>query len=161
MTTDTFDLSCIPDVATFLVHAIRLEEDAGRRFDELADSCETYGNPEVVALFRRMAHFSRLHLQDAKARAGFHDLPQLDAWAWGDSESPETASIMGAEPYVSVLRALEIALDSERRGQAFYVAALDGCADPEIKAMARDFAAEEAEHVAELETWLERHRAAA
>ncbi len=161
--TPAFDLSRIPDVESFLAHAVLLEEQAGLRFDELADACESYGNPEVVTLFRRMAHFSRLHLAEAKSRAGFRDLPTLTpaTLAWGGEESPEAASIMGADPYVNVTRALEIALDSERAGQAFYAVVRDGLSDPEIVAFAREFADEEAEHVAELEGWLSRHLAAA
>ena len=161
--TPTFDQSRISDVESFLAHAVLLEEQAGLRFDELADACESYGNPEVVKLFRRMAHFSRLHLDEAKARSGFRDLPTLTAetTAWGAEESPEAASIMGADPYVNVTRALEIALESERAGHAFYVAARDGLSDPESVAFAREFADEEAEHVAELEGWLARHTAAA
>lgn len=156
---DAIDLSKIPDVEAFLAHAVLLEEQAGQRFDELADACDSYGNPEVVALFRRMAHFSRLHLEEARSRSGFRALPTLTpaTTAWGGEEGPESASIMGADPYVSVRRALEIALDSERSGHAFYVACRDGLSDPEIVAFAREFSDEEAVHVAELEAWLARH----
>lgn len=159
----SIDLSLIPDVEAFLAHAVLLEEQAGHRFDELADACESYGNPDLVKLFRKMAHFSRLHLEEAKSRTAFRDLPTLtDATtAWGGDESPELASIMGAEPYASIQSALEVALASERAGHAFYAAVRDGLTDPEIVAFAREFADEEAEHVAELEAWLARHLAAA
>jgi len=161
--TPVFDLSKIPDLEAFLAHAVLLEEQAGQRFDELAEACESYGNPEVVRLFRQMAHFSRLHLEEAKSRTAFRELPRLtpQTTAWGAEESPEAASIMGADPYVNVTRALEIALESERGGHAFYAAVRDGLSDPEIVAFAREFAEEEAEHVAELEGWLSRHLAAA
>lgn len=157
-----FDMSAVPDVAAFLAHAVCLEEEAGLRFDELADSCDSYGNPEVSALFRKMAHFSRMHLKEARARAAYHDLPDLAAGftAWGADEGPESASMMGADPYSSIGHALEVALASERAGQAFYQAVYDGTSDPEIRAMAREFAEEEGEHVAELERWVARHAAA-
>ena len=58
-------------VQTFLVHAIRLESAAAHRSDELADAMQTWGNREVEALFRKMAEYSREHLKDAMARAGF------------------------------------------------------------------------------------------
>jgi rubrerythrin len=158
-----FKLSRIPDVETFLAHAVILEEQAGYRFDELAEACESYGNAEVAGLFRRMAHFSRLHLEEVRDRSAYRDLPVLTAEtaAWGSEESPETASIMGADPYVSIERALEIALDGERAGQAFYAAVRDGLREPETVAFATAFAEEEAGHVAELEAWLARHQASA
>ena len=53
--------------------------------------------------------------------------------------------------------ALELALDGERRGHAFYADIASTTGDPEVKAMAREFAAEEAEHVAELEKWIGRY----
>jgi rubrerythrin len=54
------------DVAEFLAYAIKLEEDAAARFSDLAESMKTYGNREVADFFGKMAHFSRLHLAEAR-----------------------------------------------------------------------------------------------
>jgi len=145
-------------VEEFLVYAARLEQEAALRFDELADAAQSFSNREVAEFFRQMAHFSRLHLDEARKRGGFHDLPEMapGQFQWPDSESPEAAAIWGADANMDVSQAMDIALEAERRGLAFYADVLNSTADPEIKAMAAEFVEEEAEHVAAIERWIER-----
>jgi rubrerythrin len=85
------------DVAEFLAYAIKLEEDAAARFSDLAESMKTYGNREVAEFFGKMAHFSRLHLAEARKRAGFHKLPDMkpEDYKWPGDESPEATSMEG------------------------------------------------------------------
>lgn len=143
-------------IEEFLAYSIKLEEEAVLRFDQLADSMNAAGNHEVGKLFRQLADYSRLHLGDARARSGFRVLPQIDpdCFNWPDIESPETAAIWAADPLIGREQALEIALDAERAGLAYYQEILDSTQDPEIRVMAQEFAQEEAQHVAELERWL-------
>ncbi len=65
------------NVEEFLAHAIRLEEEAATRLNDLSHAMKTYGNHESAAFFGKLAHFSRLHLAQARARAGYHDIPQI------------------------------------------------------------------------------------
>lgn len=148
-------------VEVFLAHTIRLEEEAARRFEQLADAMQTSGNREVGQLFKRLAHFSRMHLAEATARAGFREVPQLGEreFEWPDIESPETAAIWATDPFIGCEQALEVALDAESAGLAYYQSVLDSSADPEIQRFAREFVAEEGQHVAELQRWLALHRA--
>lgn len=148
-------------VEIFLAHTIRLEQEAARRFEQLADAMQTSGNREVGQLFRRLAHFSRLHLAEATARAGFRDVPELGPadYEWPDLESPETAAIWAADPFLSCGQALEVALEAESAGLAYYQHILDSSTDPEIRRFATEFVAEEGQHVAELQRWLALHRA--
>lgn len=147
-------------VETFLAHAIKLEQDAADRFGQLADVMEACGNREVGKLFRRLSDYSRLHLSDARARSGFREMPeQTDvAFVWPDLESPETAAIWAADPFVGREEALQIALDAERAGLDYYKKILDTTDDPEIKALAREFVDEERGHVAELDKWIAAHK---
>ncbi|MFA7430984.1 MAG: ferritin family protein [Rhodospirillaceae bacterium] len=150
-------------IEEFLAHAIRLEEEAALRFDELAEACLTNGNTDVAAFFRQMADFSRLHLADARARGGFRDLPVLPPSKdlWSDGMSPEAAGWEGTDPFLSVTRALEVALESEKQGLAFYADVAAATTDPEIRAAAQEFADEEADHVTQLEVWITRHQQSA
>lgn len=143
-------------VEEFLAYAIKLEEEAMLRFGELADSMETYGNSEVAGLFRRLSEYSALHMGDAKARAGFRVIPEMSPqdFHWPQGESPERAAIWGADPFLARDEALEIALEAEKAGLGFYSHVLETTADPEIRALATEFVAEEKEHVAELEKWI-------
>jgi len=144
------------DVERFLAHAVRLEREAARRYEELVSAMQTAGNRELQQFFARMAHFSRLHLAEASSRAGFRDLPPLadDQYEWPDDISPETADWAGVDALMDIRAALTLALDGERRGHAYYAAIGAISTDPEVRRLAAEFAAEEAEHVAELEKLL-------
>lgn len=145
-------------VEEFLVYAARLEQEAALRFDELADVASSFANKDVAEFFRQMAYFSRLHLDEARKRGGFHDLPEMapGQFQWPGLESPEAAAIWGADPNMDVHQAMDLALEAERQGLAFYQGVLDNSDDPEIKVMAREFVEEEAEHVAAIERWISR-----
>jgi rubrerythrin len=147
-------------VEIFLAHTVRLEQEAALRFEQLADAMQTAGNRDVAQLFKRLAHFSRLHLADATARSGFREVPALGPleFEWPDIESPETAAIWAADPFMGCEEALQVALDAETAGLNFYRDILDKTEDPEIKRFALEFVAEEGQHVAELERWLSLHR---
>jgi len=143
-------------VELFLAYAIRIEEEAALRYGQLADAMNGCGNREVAQLFRRLSDYSRLHLADAKARAGFRDIPKMstDEFEWPDLESPETAAIWATDPFLGRREALEIALSAEEASHDYYKKVLDETKDPEIKTLAREFAEEESAHVAELRKWI-------
>jgi rubrerythrin len=148
-------------VEEFLAYSIRLEQEAAERFGELADVMQSAGNGEIAKLFRQLADYSRLHLADAKARSGFRDMPEMsfEHYVWPNFESPEQAAIWGADPMLGKGEALEIALEAEQAGHDFYKSVLDSTKDPEIKVLAAEFVAEEAQHVAELKKWIAAHKA--
>lgn len=149
------------DVNLFLAHAIQLERDAARRFEDLMHSMQSAGNREVEGLFRRLGEFSRQHLKAAMARGGFRDLPELSpaAFQWPEGVTPEAAGWQGVGYELDVLGALDVALHGERSGFAYYEAIARSARDPEVARMARSFADEEAQHVSELERWIARFAA--
>ncbi|HMC12768.1 MAG TPA: ferritin family protein [Gallionellaceae bacterium] len=149
------------DVNLFLAHAVELEREAARRFEELAESMRADSNLEVEKFFRQMAIFSRKHLALAMERGGFHSLPALatQEYVWPDGVSPEQFDWIGVDSMMDVGNALHIAIDGERRGFAFYAGVAVNTHDPEVKVMAKEFADEEAEHVALLEKWIARYAA--
>ncbi len=143
-------------IEEFLAYAVKLEEEAALRFGQLADAMLACGNTDVSKLFRRLSDYSRLHLADARARSGFRDIPVLQPadYVWPDIESPEAAAIWAADPFIGKEQALEVALEAETASLNYYQRIHDTTDDPEIRVMAREFADEEAEHVAELTKWI-------
>ncbi len=141
------------NVELFLAHAIQLEREAARRYEELAEAMSTEGNRELRSFFARMAGFSRKHLGDAMARGGFRELPRLKAeeYRWPEGTAPETAGWEGVDALMDPREALRLALESERRGHAYYATIAATSPDPEVRALAAEFTAEEAAHVKELE----------
>jgi rubrerythrin len=146
------------EVERFLAHAVQLEREAARRYEELSAAMGTEGNAELKAFFSRMARYSRQHLAQASARAGFRDLPPLAAgdYSWPEGTAPETAEWAGVDALMGAREALELALASERCGHAYYGAIAATTADPEVRLLAQEFTREEGEHVAELEKLLAR-----
>lgn len=144
------------DVERFLAHAVQLEREAARRYEELAAAMLTDGNRALKAFFAEMAGYSRKHLAEAMARGGFRKLPALapHEYEWPDGISPEMVDWIGVDALMDGRSALELALTSERRGHAYYAAVAVLSTDPEVRVLAGEFAAEEAEHVAQLEKLL-------
>ena len=140
-------------VRDFLTHAIQLEREAARRYEELSAAMGTDGNQELKAFFGKMAHYSRLHLAQATARGGFREIPTLapEDYEWPEGVSPETAGWAGVDAQMSPRAALDLALNGERSGHAYYAAVAATTTDAELRALAGEFADEEAEHVRELE----------
>lgn len=147
-------------VEEFLAHAIEIEREAALRFGQLADAMQSAGNREVSRLFRQLADYSQLHLADARERAGYRQLPTLSEgeFRWPDIESPESAAIWATDPFIGCEQALQVALDAEQAGLDYYLGVMQSTTDPEIRAFAREFSDEEAQHVAELQRWLALHR---
>ena len=144
------------DVNLLLRHAIQLERDAARRFEDLAHSMQSAGNVEVERLFRKLGDFSRRHLELAVSRSGFHELPDL-AWhefQWPEGVTPEAAGWRGVDGALDTLAALELALEGEQSGHAYYEAVARSTTDPEAARLADSFAEEERQHVAELKRWI-------
>ena len=145
-------------VGEFLNYAVKVEEDAALHFDELAGEMDRCGNPEVSRLFAQLAAFSRLHLAEARKRAGAVDATiQIPPdYVWPDHATPERTALWAGDPALSRLDALRAALQGEKRGYEFYYAVAGTSTDPEIVSMAKEFVREEAEHVKVLEAWITR-----
>jgi rubrerythrin len=141
------------DVERFLAHAIALEREAARRYEELSMAMQTEGNRELHEFFTRMAGYSRKHLAEATARAGFREIPHIgpDDFEWPDGVAPETADWAGVDALLGPRGALELALHSEQRGHAYYAAMAATTDDAELRALAGEFADEEADHIVQLE----------
>ena len=56
----------IKSVEEFFGYAVKVEQDAAIHYDQLGAAMEKVGNAEVAELFRELADYSRLHLEEAK-----------------------------------------------------------------------------------------------
>jgi rubrerythrin/ferredoxin len=143
-------------VEMFLAYAIKVEEEAASHFDELGEAMEACGNTEVAKLFHQLAGYSRLHWQEAKARAGSMSVAEHipDETMWPTFETPEQTSLWAGDASMSRRDALKAAMGAERKGFEFYHHVGATARDPKIRALAREFANEEEGHVAILERWI-------
>ena len=148
----------IKSVEEFFGYAVKVEQDAAIHYDQLGAAMEKVGNAEVAKLFRELADYSRLHLEEAKRRAGAIDynLHVPANYVWPDHATPERTDLLTGDPALSRLGALKAALLGERRGLEFYHSVAGFSKDREIVKQAKEFVKEEAEHVEILERWIAR-----
>ena len=148
----------IKSVEEFFGYAVKVEQDAAIHYDQLGAAMEKVGNAEVAKLFRQLADYSRLHLEEAKRRAGAIDynLHVPANYVWPDHATPERTDLWTGDSALSRLGALKAALLGERRGLEFYHSVAGFSKDPEIVKQAKEFVKEEAEHVEILERWIAR-----
>ncbi|KPK07869.1 MAG: rubrerythrin [Betaproteobacteria bacterium SG8_39] len=143
----------------FLAHAIAMEEEAAERYLELADMMEAHRNDDVSALFRDMHRFSLMHRDAIRARVGAIELPQLKSWEYRWRTPPEMGDEDAFDTQLDAYHALSYARENETRAMQYYRTVAEDASDAEVKRLAGEFAAEEEEHVAALDKWLERtHR---
>ena len=126
--------------AELYVHAIAIEREAARRYAELAQAMAAQGNHAVAELFRVLGCVEQRHLDELKRRTAGQPLPLLDADYTWHGEVPETVTL-----------ALAQALWAEKRARAFFEHAARMARDAETLALAREMAAEEAEHLGAIE----------
>lgn len=151
----------IATVDELLSYAVKVEEDAAVHYEALAKAMEQNGAEDIAKLFAELGALSRAHLSGARSRAKLLDTtktPPAD-YAWPTQAFPDGA--WSGEPALMRLGALKAALQGERRGYEFYVAAVGTAKSSEVADAARHFVKEEAEHVKILEAWITREEWAA
>ena len=141
-------------------HAIALEREAAERYGEFARRMADLGNEAAAEVFATLARLEGEHLKTLLTRTQGVDVPEFlnEQYAWLDAGAPETAARELVFRLLTARQALEIALRAERRAQAFFERVLLSAEDPALRALAREMAAEEGEHVALVERLLERTR---
>lgn len=149
----------IETLEDLLAHAIALENEAVERYDEIADNMDVHNNPQVAGLFRRLAGYGRKHAEEMENRAVHMALPHIAPWdfLWQSADSPEAAEVGETHYLMTPYHVVELAHRVEMTAHTFYQGVAETSTNPAVKILAREFAAEEAEHVALLEEWRERY----
>jgi rubrerythrin len=139
-------------------HAIAIEREAQKRYEELAQHMSDLGNDAVAAAFGKLGAVEAEHLRTLQARTDDVPLPELqaDEYRWLETGPPETAARELVYRLMTPRMALEIALNAEKRAQAFFEAMYRSAKDPALHALAQEMAMEEKEHVAVVERLLAR-----
>lgn len=147
----------IDSLPELLAHALAMETEAAERYEELADQMETHRKAKVAAIFRKLEREEKTHLAELEALCARYELPHYAPWEykWNtNGESPEAIAIDRVSYRMSVRAAVKLALDHERRAEAFYAGIAQTATSDEVRALSSQFAAEEREHIAWLETSL-------
>jgi rubrerythrin len=146
------------NIAELLAHALALEEEASERYAELAEVMQAHNNPDAAELFTRMAGVEQMHVDGIRQQIRQRKLTDLPSaqYRWLGLEGPETTDHADLHYLMTPRQALLLALLNEQRARDFYNDICRHSSDPEVVELARELAAEEREHVAWVEQWLER-----
>ena len=139
--------------------AWQIEADAVERYHMLADQMETFNNRELTDIFRDLARAEGIHRDEIKRMAGDIDVAAHASKLpnWGKGDSPEEADIGDAHYLMTPWHALQMALAGEERALAYFEYVVATTDDAKIHDMAKEFAEEEAEHVALCHRLLKRY----
>ena len=152
----------IRNIDDFLAHALALEAEAAARYRQFAEQMQAHRNRDVAECFLRLSRMEAERHERVRARAAGRALPQLAAgeYRWIDPESPQSAPLDAARQPMTPRQALEIALANEERAWRFFerIVASPSYGD-DVRAMAKQFAAEEEEHMEYLERMLDQPHA--
>lgn len=140
----------IESAAELYAHAIAIEREAAERYGELAERMEDEGREELAQVFGLLARVEAEHLDTLLARSEGIPIPEIEAgrYKWLDSGAPETPARELIYRLMTPRHALAIALHAEQRAEAFFDHVFWTAADPALRALAKEMAAEEREHVA-------------
>jgi rubrerythrin len=143
----------IRSVAELLAHALAIEREAAERYAEFARFMADHERDGLADLFARLARLERDHARFIEKRAGPIALPEaVQAQVrWLESGPPAPAAHEWLARMMGPRDALAIALEAERRAQAFFAELAENVEDEAVRRMAREFAEEEAEHAERLE----------
>ncbi len=147
----------IESPAELYAHAIAMEREAAERYAEFARRMADEGRDELAAVFARLARTEAEHLETLERRTDGVELPALKTheYKWLDAGIPEVPARELVLRLMTPRQALAIALHAEQRAHAFFEHVYFTASDPALRALAKEMAAEEREHVAMLARLIE------
>jgi rubrerythrin len=144
----------IQSAAELYAHAIAIEREAAERYTEFSQRMLDLGNEGVASVFATLSRMETEHLMALERRTEGIALPDLERkdYRWLQTgAAPETAARELVFRLMTPRNALAIALGAEKRAQAFFEQVLLTAPDPALRALAREMAAEEGEHIVMIE----------
>ena len=126
--------------------AAAIEEEARARYLEFVDQMTRHHTPEAAGFFDRIASSELTHAERIKKRrrAMFGDAEvTVDRSLVYEVEAPEYDRVRA---FMTVHRALEVALESERKAFRFYEQALVVVEDVEVRRLFEDLREQEVLH---------------
>jgi rubrerythrin len=130
-------------------HAIAIEREAAQRYGQFAERMADEGREDLARIFDMLARKESEHLEALERRTAGIELPAIaeGRYHWLDSGAPESAAEELVFRLMTPHQALAIALRAEQRAYAFFERFSWSAQDPALRALAREMAAEERQHI--------------
>lgn len=136
-------------VAEFYAHALAAGTEAAAACDELSEFMETRGEHATAVLLRQLAAAEAQRTGELVRRVASRPLPQLsrwhDNWLYGAPPASDARDLVAH--LLTPHAALGIALEAGGRVMALYERLSATMSDAEVRAQARELAAEKSRHV--------------
>lgn len=144
-------------VEEFYAHAIAIEREAARRYREFEEYFADRGEDVLAGLCGNLAALESEHLEILLKASASLALPAIEAAShqWLESAEPQAAARELFYRVVGKRQLLEIALQSECNALGFFEWIAQTTPDAAVRALARDMAVEEMDHVAWVRNALE------
>jgi rubrerythrin len=139
----------IQGVEEFYAHALAIEREAAERYAEFETWFHDRGEEVLAGLCRTLAEMEGAHfLQLARACNGLK-LPAIaaDDYRWLEAGAPESVAREAFYRIATPRQLLEIALHAECNALAFFEWVVRSAGSEPVRALAREMAAEEMQHV--------------
>jgi rubrerythrin len=136
-------------IGALYAHAIAMEREAAARYREFAQSMRDHGNDAMGELFERLAAVESAHADRLERETRNVAIPIVDPseYAWIEAGSPESGAREFVLRMMTPFDALKIALAAEERARHFFAEVLAAAADAEVKSLAMEMLADEADHI--------------
>lgn len=128
--------------------AVLIEDEARERYEEFGDQMETHHTADAARFFRFMAANETKHGQElaARRRELFGNAPtRMSRSMLWEVEAPGYEKVRA---FMTPRQALEVALESELKAQAFFEGAIPHVGDASVKELFAELEREEQEHIA-------------
>lgn len=136
-------------IAEFYAHALMAGAQAAVACDEFSELLETRGEHAAAVWFRKLAVAETESASELARRTAGLPMPQLPRWQynWLYNAPPDQAMHQIVSHLMTSYAALKIALDAESRSKALYERISSTAGHFEVRAQARELAAEKLRHV--------------
>lgn len=154
----TRDHNDIRTLEELLQHAQRIERDAALRYAALAEQMDVHNNPELAAVFRKMAVLEQMHVDDIDGLCRELDIPaERVASRWKGLEAGEAPDFTELHYLARPWHMLKLAMKYEKQNADFYGRLSRSAEIRVVREVAARLQKEEIQHLAELEKWIGRY----
>jgi rubrerythrin len=149
----------ITRVEEFYAHALAIEREAVDRYEEFEAWFRARGEEVLAGLCANLAQLEAVHLREIEGACRGLALPPIDpsGYSWLEAGPPEAPAREFFYRVAEPRHLLEIALQAESNALDFFEWVARTTPDPRVRAVAREMAAEEEQHVAWAAQALEYH----
>jgi len=126
--------------------AVLIEQEAEERYVTFAEMIGSRYEGDAAAFFQTMSGYEAKHckkLQERRTKLFANTPVRVNKEIVEDVEAPDYGT---PRPFMSTRHALEVALNSERKAEAFYVSALAVITDPQLQELFIELRDQEIEH---------------